>query len=434
MKGLLIGAPTSGSGKTILTLAMLRALKNAGIKVAPAKAGPDFIDPAFHALAAGEQSYNLDAWAMRQNLVNALSAQCIQGGKTLIVEGVMGLFDGAADGKGSSADLAHMLCLPVVLVVDCARQSHSVAALVLGFKTFRPNLHIAGLILNKVGSHRHEQMLRRALEPIAIPILGVIQRDDALFLPERHLGLVQAQELPMIEKFITDAAELFTRSVALDELICISKYPSKQEHETTVPRLAPLGQHIAVAHDDAFSFIYPHLLDGWRKSGAEISFFSPLKDEAPSKNADAVYLCGGYPELHAGTLADAKNFKKALKQAAGQGKVIYGECGGYITLGAGLVDKEGKKHEMLGLLPLETSFAARKLHLGYRRLTPLADFVWKKQLCGHEFHYASIVSEKGAKPLFKAYDALGTELGEIGLICGRVAGSFTHIIDMSDAL
>ncbi|MBB2970981.1 cobyrinate a,c-diamide synthase [Mesorhizobium sp. RMAD-H1] len=431
MQGFLIAAPSSGSGKTTVTLGLLRALKERRIALAPAKAGPDYIDPAFHTAASGAQCFNLDPWAMRPELVSALSSRMTEGGKLLVVEAMMGLFDGAMDGTGSAADLAVHLGLPVVLVVDCSRQSQSVAALVSGFRDFRKNVLIAGLVLNRVGSARHEAMLRTALEPLGIPVLGAVPRDEALYLPERHLGLVQAGEHGDLETFIAHAADVMAGRLDLTLLDEIGRRVHAGAAAANVPRLPPLGQHIAVARDDAFAFSYAHILDGWRRRGAALSFFSPLADEAPDAQADAIYLPGGYPELHGGRLAAAATFRDGLRQAAARGTAIYGECGGYMVLGEGLEDADGQRHEMLGLLPLETSFARRKLHLGYRKLTPLAGAFWQAPLRGHEFHYASIVKEGNATRLFRVADALDSDLGEAGLRVGSVAGSYMHVIDMA---
>jgi len=431
MKGFLIAAPSSGSGKTTVTLGLLRALKEKGAVLAPAKAGPDYIDPAFHTAASGAQCFNLDPWAMRPELISALSSRMTEGEKLLVVEAMMGLFDGAMDGTGTAADLAVHLGLPVILVVDCSRQSQSVAALVSGFRDFRKNVFIAGLVLNRVGSARHEAMLRAALEPLGIPVLGTIPRDEALHLPERHLGLVQAGEHGDLEAFIAHAGRIMAERLDLARLEEISRRVHAGVAAANVPRLPPLGQHIAVARDDAFAFSYAHILDGWRRRGAALSFFSPLADEAPAGDADAIYLPGGYPELHGGRLASASTFRNGMRQAAEQGKFIYGECGGYMVLGEALEDAEGRRHEMLGLLPLETSFARRKLHLGYRKLTPLAGSFWQMPLRAHEFHYASIVREGAAERLFRVADAVDADLGEAGLRVGSVAGSFMHLIDIA---
>ncbi|WP_428687136.1 cobyrinate a,c-diamide synthase [Roseibium sp.] len=426
-RGLLIAAPSSGAGKTTLTLALLRALKTAGRAVASAKSGPDYIDPKFHEAAGGSPCVNLDAWAMTPATLTALAGGQAQGQDLLIVEGAMGLFDGAASGKGSAADLAARLGLPVVLVVDCAKQAQSVAALLHGFRSFKDDVTIAGVLLNRVGSARHEKMLRSALAPLGVKVLGALPRSEDLVLPERHLGLVQAEEHGDLERFLENAASLCADHVDLAGLEEIaSGIAPARNAEISLP--APLGQKIAVARDVAFAFTYPHLMDFWRQSGAELSFFSPLADEAPSSEADAIYLPGGYPELHAGRLAGAGHFRAGMQTAAKGGKLIYGECGGYMTLGSGLIDAGGARHEMLGLLPLETSFQSRKRHLGYRRIKSPVGMPWPGPLTAHEFHYASIVSEGAAERLFEAEDAEGTKLAGLGLRAGSVMGSFAHVI------
>ncbi|MEP7454826.1 cobyrinate a,c-diamide synthase [Phyllobacterium sp. SB3] len=430
MKGLLIAAPSSGSGKTTVTLGLLRALRNLGVNIAPAKAGPDYIDPAYHTVASGVPCLNLDPWAMRPDLISALASRHTEGEKTLIVEGMMGLFDGALDGKGSAADLASHLSLPIVLVVDCARQSHSIAALVSGFRNFRRNVMIAGLILNRVGSTRHEMMLRSALSPVGIPILGSLPKSEQLQLPERHLGLVQAGEHRDLESFIESAASTISERVDIHGILDIAGRYGSTESMANIKRIPPLGQRIAVARDNAFAFSYVHLLDGWRRRGAEINFFSPLADEAPAADSDAIYLPGGYPELYAGQLAAAGGFAKGIAQAASKSTLIYGECGGYMVLGESIEDAAGITHKMLGLLPVETSFLKRKMHLGYRRLEPLEGSLFNAPLTAHEFHYASIIREGEAKRLFRVRDALGEDLGEVGLRVGSVSGSYMHIIDL----
>ncbi|GGE89160.1 cobyrinate a,c-diamide synthase [Stappia taiwanensis] len=432
--GLVIAAPSSGSGKTVLTLAMIRALRRAGRAVASAKTGPDYIDPAFHALASGRACINLDAYAMRADLLGSLAARQAADADLLIIEGVMGLFDGAASGGGSTADLAAQLDLPVVLVIDAGRQSQSVAALARGFRDHRPDITLAGVLLNRCGSDRHRAMLEAALATIDMPVFGAVPRDAALTLPERHLGLHQASEHADFEGFVERAAALIAEHSDLTRIIAAAR-PVASPVTGNAPEglapldLAPLGQRIAVARDLAFSFAYPHLLDGWRRQGAELSFFSPLANEGPGPECDAVFLPGGYPELHAGRLAAADRFRAGMHQAAARNALIYGECGGYMVLGDDLTDAEGTRHQMLGLLPLETSFARRKRHLGYRRLHPFAGLPWQGPLTGHEFHYATVVREGAAERLFQARDASGVLQPDMGLRQGRVMGSFAHVID-----
>lgn len=431
MSGLLIAAPCSGSGKTTVTLGLMRAMRRRGMAITPGKAGPDYIDPAFHTAASGEPCLNYDPWAMRPALLAANAAHAADR-RTLVVEAMMGLHDGAADGSGTPADLAAALDLAVILVVDCARMSHSVAALVRGYADHRGDIRVAGVILNKVGSDRHEMMLRDALTRVGMPIFGVLRQDGALKLPERHLGLVQAGEHGTLETFIDYAADRVEATCDLDAIRAASALSRVERAMAEVIRFKPLGQHIAVARDVAFAFCYEHLLFGWRRAGAEISFFSPLADEGPDAAADAVYLPGGYPELHAGRLQGAADFRSGMAAAAKRGARIFGECGGYMVLGEGLVAADGARYEMLGLLPLTTSFAERRRHLGYRRVVPLDNTFFDGPMTAHEFHYATIVSEGAADRLFSVSDAASVDLGQAGLRRANVAGSFMHLIDIAD--
>ncbi|MEM7241180.1 MAG: cobyrinate a,c-diamide synthase [Pseudomonadota bacterium] len=415
-KGLMIAAPNSGAGKTTITLALLRALKNAGFQYTSAKSGPDYIDPRFHEAASGSDCVNLDSWAMQPERIRGLA----QGAPHLLIEAAMGLFDGAGvSGRGSAAELAQILNAPIILVLDAAKQSQSIAALVKGFVAHRSDIQIAGLILNKIGSARHEQILRAALRPTGLPILGAIPRDARLELPSRHLGLVQAGEHQDLELFISDAADLISEHVDLEKLHSISAplSPSKSS-----ARLIPPAQHLAIARDEAFAFTYPHMLADWRAQGAELSFFSPLADQA-APEADLVFLPGGYPELHAGKLASNENFLSSLKSAS----KVYGECGGYMVMGKTLIDKKGHAHKMAGLLDLVTSFEHPKLHLGYRNLLQKTSFL-EGLFAGHEFHFAATIEAHG-DPLFSAEDADGNRLPDMGLQSGQFAGSFAHIID-----
>lgn len=421
MPGLILAAPTSGAGKTTITLGILRALKNAGHSIRSAKSGPDYIDPQFHAAATGSPCVNLDAWAMTPDRLKNLAR-----GKTdLIIEGAMGLFDGAPDGSGSTADLAKILNLPVVLIVDAKSMSHSIAALVAGFVNYDADVHIAGIILNRVGSERHLAMLAAALAPLNIPILGAVPRDDQLSRPSRHLGLVQAGEMPDLDSFLNIAAATIARHIDLAALRALIR-PSNGAGRGNAPGRA-MPHTIALAQDAAFSFTYAHDLASWQQQGATIIPFSPLADD-PVPHADRVILPGGYPELYAARLAANQTFMQSLKDAAKLSD-IYGECGGYMTLGETLIDGDGTAHKMANLLGLTTSFANRKLHLGYRHLRGLTNqYRLGRSYTAHEFHYATTLDAQGA-PLFDAHTADGKALGPIGLSEGRVAGSFAHIID-----
>lgn len=432
--GIVLAAPATGSGKTTLTLGLLRALKRRSFRVAPAKVGPDYIDPAFHERASGRICCNLDGWAMQDAVLAGVLALAGEGAQAVLAEGVMGLFDGAnvAEGyDGSTADVAARCGWPVVLVLDCARMGASAGAVLKGFAGFRFDVQIAGVILNRLSGPSHLAMVERACRQAqpGIPILGRVPREDGLALPSRHLGLVQAAEHPDLEGLIERAADLVAAHVDLEALIALAK-PSSL-NGAFVPPLPPLGGRVAVARDEAFAFAYPAQLEGWRRQGAALSFFSPLAGEGPSREADAVFLPGGYPELHGSRLANASGFLKGLSDAAARGAWIYGECGGFMALGRSVVDAEGRAHAMAGLLPLTTSFQKRRLHLGYRGLAQLSETPFGpagSRFRGHEFHYATILDCGPGDGLFDAVDAGGGDLGVIGLKDNRVFGSFAHLI------
>ncbi len=427
--GLMISAPSSGTGKTTVMLGLLRALRDYGLKVQPFKSGPDYIDPAFHLAASGRPSFNLDTWAMDDALLNGISAQ-MDGADICIAEGSMGLYDGVATrgqaGFGSSAETALRMGWPVVLVVDVGGQAQSAAATALGFQHYNPDLPFAGVILNRCASPRHERLARVGMDHAGIKVLGVLPRRGDLALPERHLGLIQAVEHPDLEAAIAGYAEFLRDNVDLAAI------RNAAAHGVTAPAGTlpnPPAQRIALARDAAFSFTYPHLLQGWRDAGAEVLPFSPLADEAPAADADLVWLPGGYPELHGGTLAAAETYKAGMRVHA-QTKPVHGECGGYMALGAGLVAKDGTRHEMLGLLGVETSYEKRKFHLGYRRAIlndPMPGFAAGQALRGHEFHYSTILAEPDA-PLAQVMDADGNPVPETGSRRGHVTGTFFHLI------
>lgn len=436
--GLILAAPASGSGKTLVTLGLLRHLARGGHRIVSAKAGPDYIDPSFHQAASGAPCVNLDPWAMRRATLEGLVTQIERSARYVICEGAMGLFDGAgAEAAGSTADLAALTGWPVVLVVDARGQGGSVAALMRGFATHRQDVPIAGVILNRINGPRHRAILEAALAA-ALPglqVFGAVPRDDGLALPERHLGLVPAGEHGALDAFLDAAADRVATAIDVPALLAAARPSSHAPSTERVQPLPPLGGRIAVARDTAFAFLYPAVLEGWLRGGAELSFFSPLADESPDASATAIYLPGGYPELHAGTLAGNAGFLGGLREAAGRGATIYGECGGYMILGEALIDAAGVSHRMAALLPLVTSFAARRLHLGYRALslagrTPLGTA--GSAFRAHEFHYASIVSEGSAEALFAARDAMGNALGAAGLRVGTAMGSFMHLIDRAE--
>ena len=430
-RALVISAPASGAGKTTLTLALARAYRDRGMKVQCLKSGPDYIDPAFHAAATGRASVNIDSWAMDRETIVQLASR----GATadlVLAEGSMGLFDGVAtpgiSGTGATADIAEMLGWPVLLVIDPSGQAQTAAAIASGLRDFRAGVRLAGVVLNRVASARHEDLVRRALAGVGIAVFGALPRNAAITLPKRHLGLVQAEEQKEIGGLIDEAARFIAAHVDLDAVRRAATMWSLQPLARG-QTVRPPGQRIALARDAAFSFMYPHMLEAWHAAGAEIATFSPLADEIPDAGADVCWLPGGYPELHAGRLGANKRFQRALNSFA-QTRPVHGECGGYMVLGSALIDADGTYHEMAGLLGLETSFAQRRMHLGYRIAELAASIPGHEagaRLRGHEFHYSTIVSQPDT-PLAVVRDAAGAVIAETGSRRGHVSGTFFHLI------
>ena len=435
--GLLISAPASGTGKTTLMLGLLSAFRRQGLAVQPFKSGPDYIDPAFHTAAADRPSLNLDSWAMQLALISKL-AMSATGADLVLAEGSMGLFDGVAmpgeAGTGASADISALMGWPVILVLDVSGQAQSAAAVARGFATQRADVTVAGVVLNRVASPRHEALVRAGIEAAGMRVLGALPRQADIALPERHLGLVQAEEQPRLAQMLSEIGAFVAAHVDTAALRALAAGHAAMVPVSQERSLKPPGNRVALARDAAFSFVYPHVLAAWRRAGAEIIPFSPLADEAPDPSADACWMPGGYPELHAGRLSAATRFRARLRAFA-ETRPVHGECGGYMAMGTALIDAEGVRHDMAGLLGLVSSFHKRRMHLGYR-LAQLAatmpGYHRGTRLRGHEFHYATIIEQTDA-PLAHVTNAVGAVVSETGSCRtmpggGCATGSFFHLI------
>ena len=433
----MIAAPCSGAGKSLVTLCLLSGFARRGVALSSVKIGPDYIDTAFHREASRGVCVNLDGWAMRAGVLREMAAFASMDADLLLAEGVMGLFDGARDGTGSSADVAAATGWNIILVVDGRGTGRSIGALLEGFANFRKDVCVSGVLLNRVRSPLHRKLLEQGCHDANVEVLGAIPEDAGLHLPHRHLGLVQAAEHPDLKALLRRGADIAEKHVDMERLLALAvplkNAPSPKPH---APFLPP-AQRIAVAKDTAFAFTYPGWFAAWRDAGAEISFFSPLSDESPCENCDFIFLPGGYPELHAAQIASASNFLGGLRSAQKRGVMIYGECGGYIVLGKGLTDEHGERHAFAGLLPLETRFKGERT-LGYRNARLLADgFLGAKgnSFRGHEFHFVEERTRTNGfpPPLFEIAPPDFT--GEVvttfdtGMRAGKVMGSFLHLID-----
>lgn len=431
-KAILVAAAFSGAGKTTLTAGLLRAIRRRGHTVRGAKSGPDYIDPAFHRAASGEPVVNLDSWAMAPHLLDSVIAEAAEGVDFLVIEGAMGLFDGvpAVPGnRGAAADLAARFQLPVVLVIDVTGQSQTAAAVINGLASHEAAVSVAGVVLNRVASERHRAFVTEAVAATRVPVFGAIPRNEALARPSRHLGLVQAEEHADLDGWLDRLADMVERNIDLERLLaaCAPVAVASVERMEALP---PPGNRIALASDVALSFMYQHVLSGWRRAGAEVIMFSPLADEPPPDGCDCCWLPGGYPELHAGTLAAANRFLGGLRRF-GEDHPVHGECGGFMILGEGLVDARGRRHAMAGLLGHSTSFAERRLTLGYREGRILVSASLGKagaMVRGHEFHYSTILDAGSDDPLVELFDSKGKGLGPAGARRGRVTGSYFHSI------
>ncbi|MBD2326409.1 cobyrinate a,c-diamide synthase [Alkalinema sp. FACHB-956] len=404
--GVIIAGDRSGSGKTTVTLAMLAALRQKQLAVQSFKVGPDYIDPMFHRAVTGRACYNLDPVLTSETYVRQSYGRRSQAIPHSIVEGVMGLFDGAAapQGYGSTAHVAKVLGLPVVLVVNCRSVSQSIAALVQGYRTFDPAVNVAGLVLNQVGSDRHLELLMAALEPLNLPIVGVLRREDQIHLPDRHLGLVPTAELPQLTEILDRLAVLGLRCFDWEKLLpLVENSPLASSIEPSdLPEVEPLPQpvRLAIAQDPAFSFYYADNLELLTALGAELVPWSPLRD-GPRPDCQGLYFGGGFPEMFAAELADNAAARQAVGQAIAQGLPTYGECGGLMYLCQAIVDFEGQRHAMVGTLPTD-AVMGKRLTLGYREATVQATSALVQagqRLRGHEFH-RSQVTGRSAQPLF----------------------------------
>ena len=430
--GLLIAAPRSGSGKTTVTLGLMRALVRRGLRVRGAKCGPDYIDPAFHVAATGRPSVNLDSWAMPPDLLGVLLSEIGTDCDLIVAEALMGLFDGVENcptgQSGSSADIAAITGWPVILVLDVSGQSQSAGAVAAGFAKFDQRIQIAGVVLNRVGSERHARLARAGVEAAGLCVLGALPRAGVPALPERHLGLVQAEETANLDGQLDALADAIAAHIDVEKAMALAATNPSISAPAFCNRLRPPGQRIALARDVAFSFVYPHVLEGWRSAGAEIAVFSPLADEAPPDHCDCAWLPGGYPELHAGRIAAASAFQSGLRRFA-ETRPVHGECGGYMVLGTSLTDAQGRSHRMTGLLGLSTSFAERRLHLGYREAVLETDGPLGSagtRIRGHEFHYAKVLGTGNDAPFAEVTDSAGRPIGDRGTRRGNVSGTFFH--------
>ncbi len=437
IKGLMIAGTHSGVGKTTVALGLMAALRRRGLRVAPFKVGPDFIDPGHHALAAGRAGRNLDGWMLSREYNLASFRRHGAGAEVAVVEGVMGLFDGAGGDseEGSTAQMATWLRLPVLLVVDVSGLARSAAALVQGFERFDPALRFAGVFFNNLGSAGHLAYLKEALSRHTdIPVLGGWECSEALHMPERHLGLVTVDDCPLPADYLQHLAERMAAALDLDRLLAaLPEVDTSGEVQAAATVGSKRPVRIGVARDQAFCFYYPDNLELLAAAGAEIVPFSPLNDRSLPEALDGMYLGGGYPELHAAALAANVAMRRAVQGCSRAGMPIYAECGGFMYLCRELVDLEGRSHPMCDCFPFQTRMRPSLRALGYRRVRlQTATLLGAKGnlLRGHEFHYSEIRGSHEDSQMARHY-AVGDPKRDParfeGYAVGRTLGSYIHL-------
>lgn len=454
---IVIAGTQSGVGKTSLTLAIVTALRKRGLKVQTFKVGPDFLDPTYLAIASGRPCYNLDGWMAGREYVSRLFARVSQGADISVIEGVMGLFDGAdpAGSEGSTAEIARWLGAPVILVAEVYGMARSLAALVKGYSVFEKDLHMAGVIANRCGSERHAYMLAISLAAEALPpLVGGVPQGALPSLPSRHLGLVTADSGNLSPSILDELAAVFERHASLDDIIRIARNaptlesatssadsnrtsfcpPAGGNEEAGYPGNQSKGISIGVARDAAFHFYYQDLFDELVMRGCTVHYFSPLADSALPADLDALYIGGGYPEEHAEMLSANREMLAAIREFASSGRPVYGECGGLMYLCRSLEKQNVVAHPMVGLIPASTRMLDRLKSLGYVEVTLKADSLWGAEgaiLRGHEFHYSELTSNPTEDPAWKAVYSMKrrrTDDGAMeGFQKGRVLASYTHL-------
>ncbi|PZV15249.1 MAG: cobyrinic acid a,c-diamide synthase [Pseudanabaena sp.] len=432
---IIIAGERSGVGKTTVTLALLAAMKARSLStkspVQSFKVGPDYIDPMFHSYITGLPCRNLDPVLTSESYVKSCFAKHSQNAEYALIEGVMGLFDGATgkDDTASTAHIARLLNIPVILILNCASTSRSIAAIAHGYRTFDPRIHIAGVVLNRVGSDRHLELLTQALEPLNLPIVGVLRRQDNISIPDRHLGLVPTAEMSDLDGIIQRLAHLGETCFDWEKLLPLMESPPPPATSPSVRVAAGEGLRVAIAQDRAFSFYYADNLDLFREMGAELIPWSPISDRALPENIQGLYFGGGFPEVFAHELSENKTAKESVHNAIKSGIPTYAECGGLMYLCDRIVDFQDQSFPMANIFPTAAKMGKR-LTLGYRQAIALQDSPLMKKgdrIWGHEFHRSSL-TEICDRPLYslQGYDS-HLQYDSEGWQRYQVHAAYTHL-------
>ncbi|AIQ12244.1 cobyrinate a,c-diamide synthase [Paenibacillus durus] len=433
---IVIAGTGSGAGKTTVTIGLMAALKQRGLRVQGFKCGPDYIDPTYHTAVTGRPSRNLDTWMLSHDIMREIFLRASEGAEVSVIEGVMGLYDGKdpLSNTGSTAEISALLESPVILVVNAQSMARSAAALVLGYQKLDESIRIAGVIVNKCGSRGHYQLVKSAIEQeCGIPVVGWLGRDEGLDIPERHLGLVPAIERGELDGLFNRAADLVEGGVDIDAILSLAgtapalAWP-KERLFIAGPCPNP-GPVIAVARDAAFNFYYRENLELLEQSGARLVYFSPLGGDTVPGDADGLYLGGGFPEEFAAGLSANEQMKRDLQARVQEGLPVFAECGGYMYLTRSITDRAGVAHAMVGLIPADVTMQDKLAALGYREATALRDCLLMEAgevIRGHEFHYSKLTTDREHYPyVYETKGLRGTGLE--GYHSENVMAGYTHL-------
>ncbi len=427
-----IAATQSGSGKTTIVTGLLAAFKAQGLKVQSYKIGPDYIDPGYHALASGRPAHNLDTWLVPEEKLPDIFQRTAGDADIAVIEGVMGLYDGGRNGVSSTAAVAKLLDAPVLLVINAKSMGESAAALALGFRAYDPEVRLAGVILNRLGSPTHREMIEEALARLDIPVYGAVSRNDAMTMPERHLGLVPVEENAREKETVAEIGRAVASQVNLDGIKALAESAPPVAYPDAPAMPATRRARVAVAKDEAFSFYYPESLQVLESQGAEILPFSPLHDEALPE-ADGLLLGGGFPEMFAKELYANAGMRESIRRAAAAGLPIYAECGGFMYLMREMTDFDGNAYPMLGIVPGGVVMNRRLQTVGYVTAEMLRDTVLGPKgtvLKGHEFHFSSEAAPDDAAAYPRAFSfrrSRRPEPYDAGYARGNILGSYLHL-------
>ncbi|GAB6275163.1 MAG: cobyrinate a,c-diamide synthase [Peptococcaceae bacterium] len=433
---IVIAGVQSGVGKTTIATGLMAAMAEKGYRVQGFKAGPDYIDPGYHTAATGNVSRNLDCWMLPEVYIKELFLRAAKGADLSVIEGVMGLYDGYSSRTeaGSTARLAKLLAAPVILVVDAKGMARSAAALVLGYKDFDPALNLSGIIFNHVGSEKHYQTLCEAVaEKTGLKALGYLPKNAALKMPERHLGLLPANERKELTAYLNKLAQVMAEFLDLEEILSVAKSapPLDYPERSIFPAVKPKKVRIAVARDAAFNFYYQDALDLLAAWGAELVYFSPLADSSLPQNIQGVYLGGGFPEMFLEPLARNYSMAESIRRAHKKNMPIYAECGGLMYLSEGIIDFAGSFYPMVGLVPGKALMQKKLAVLGYMTAEVANDNILAKKgdvLRGHQFHWSTLVDVSGeVNCAYKLSCEGNPDSQKEGIITGNLLASYLHL-------